>query len=157
MNTADWIAASGHPIVGRGHRPINPKLAHLLGKAAPPASRRSSSSSGAAARRLAYEIARLTGPTGLTISKYNTRAKRMQAYLAILRRIAASDRRAARSAPVRDPTILEQSQVGAAGLAAIDQHTRAVLQSGRVYGSSSSRSSPTPKPARRYSPPGLIL
>ena len=38
MNSSDWTAATGHPLVGRGSRPINPRLlAGLTGKAAQPA------------------------------------------------------------------------------------------------------------------------
>ena len=50
MNTADWIAATGHGIVGRGSRPINPRLlAGLTGKAAQPA--RPAKNAAAAAER----------------------------------------------------------------------------------------------------------
>lgn len=70
MNAADWISATGNPIIGRGpfRRPPNPKLlAAALGKTAP--SSRSRSSGGTRYRRLILEIARLTAPVDLTPSR----------------------------------------------------------------------------------------
>ena len=73
MNTADWIAATGNPMVGRGpfRRPVNPRLlAAAIGKAAKPVRTRHN----AAWRRQQLKLARLTAPDDLTPRQARTRS-----------------------------------------------------------------------------------
>ena len=103
MNTADWIQATGHPIVGRGGRPINPKLVpHLMTKT------RSAKSTLSArqARKLIVQAARLAGEVDDLLSP-------------------TAPRRRARAA-THSPTITEQSWAGPIGAAARMRHNAVV-------------------------------
>lgn len=123
MNSSDWIAATGNPLVGRGpyRRPINPRLvAAALGKTAPPRRR---PGRGAAYRRLMLEIARLSTSSDIVPMRYRNAAGRRQAYLRTLRDLSGGRH--------RDTSIFEQSRVGPEGGVARMQHTMAVLQAMR--------------------------
>lgn len=103
MNAADWVAASGHPIVGRGYRPINPRmLPHFVAKVRPAKAAALSRQT----RRMVLRVAQLTGEVDDLLSP-------------------TAQRRSARRA-TRSPSILAQSQPGAAGAAARMQHMATV-------------------------------
>lgn len=108
MNASDWVAASGHPIVGRGHRPINPRLLAGVTTKARPAK---SGKSGREMRRLVLRVAQLTGAVDDMLAPVAPRRRR--------------------AAP-RDASLAEQSQPGPAGLAAQLRHAAAVQRARRL-------------------------
>ena len=73
MNAADWVAATGTAVVGRGpfRRPVNPRsLAAAMGKTMPLAR----THHGAARRKQQLKIARLTAPVDMTPRRPRTRS-----------------------------------------------------------------------------------
>jgi hypothetical protein len=103
MNANDWVQMAGHPLAGRGGRPINPKIAPYLVAKARPAK---STASARQARRMILQAARLTGEVDNLLSP-------------------TGSRRSARAA-TRSPSLLEQSQPGPAGAAARMRHNAIV-------------------------------
>ena len=99
MNSNDWVQMAGHPLAGRGGRPINPRALPYVATKTRPAK---STALARQARRMIVRAAQLTGEVDALLSP------------TALRR---SVRRATRS-----PSLLEQSYPGAAGAAARLQH-----------------------------------
>jgi hypothetical protein len=109
MDGHDWIAATGHAIVGRGGRPINPKTLMRTVKARPasPALRAARQQILLTARTISEADAVLSSPT--TAHRY------------------------ARAAAPRDTSLLAQSAPGAAGAAARLQHAAAVQRARKRF------------------------
>jgi hypothetical protein len=149
MNNSDWASLTGSSLVGMGpvRRPPHPKLvAQLVGKSLPSSRTRSRDASDKAYRKMALALAKLTAPSDFVPAQYRTRAGRAEAYRRALAGQSGGSRRASLD---YDPGIMEQSQVGAIGLAAIDQHTEAVRRAIARVG----RTVPyTPKWGLRYWP-----
>ena len=110
MNASDWVQMTGHPVVGRGARPINPKMLIRSAKTRPA----KSSAALREARQLSVQVAR-------TIREAD----------ALLPRATA--RQYARAATPRDPSLMEQSAPGAAGAAARLQHAAAVQRARKRF------------------------
>lgn len=103
MDANDWVQMAGHPLAGRGGRPINPKLAPYVVAKARPAK---SAASARQARLLIVQAARLTQEVDEMLP-------------------STAPQRRARST---SPSILQQSQPGAAGAAARLRHAAVVQQ-----------------------------
>jgi hypothetical protein len=103
MNSTDWVAGTGHPILGRGGRPINPKLAARFVTKTRPAK---SPALAREARKLILRTVRLVGEVDETLART---ARRRRA------RVAACS-----------PPIAEQSLPGHAGISAQMRHWAAV-------------------------------
>ena len=105
VNSSDWMMAAGHPLAGRGGRPINPKMAPYLVAKARPAK---STALARQTRRMIVRVAQLTCEVDNLLSPTA---------------LHRSARRATRS-----PSLYEQSQPGAAGAAARMRHMAIVQQ-----------------------------
>lgn len=103
MNSNDWVQMAGHPLAGRGGRPINPRalpyLATKMRSAKAPALSRQT-------RRMLLQVARLTGEVDDLLSP-------------------TASRQRARAA-TRSPSLMEQSWPGQVGAAARLRHTATV-------------------------------
>ena len=103
MNANDWIQTAGHPLAGRGGRPINPKMApYLVAKARPAKSTALTRQT----RRMVLQVAQLTGEVDNLLA-------------------STAAHRSARKV-TRSPGIFEQSRPGAAGAAARLRHMATV-------------------------------
>jgi hypothetical protein len=109
MNASDWLTATGHPVVGRGGRPLNPRLLDNLITKARPAK---SAALAREARQSILRTVRLCGEVDDVLSR--------------------TLRRRGGGAAVRDTTIAQQSAPGAAGAAARLRHSIAVQRARRI-------------------------
>jgi hypothetical protein len=75
VNSSDWVQMTGLPVVGRGGRPINPRLlTAAMGKAVPPARRSESAAAAKRRRKQQLWLAKLMTPDDLAPSRARTRA-----------------------------------------------------------------------------------